>query len=351
MGNAELVLDDANSSDTETYLSEIVQAATLGSDLTRSLLSFARKSHLRPVVIEMNAAIMGMETLLRRALPESVAVRTALAEGLWQVEADRSELERALLNLALNARDAMPNGGKLTVETANVTFPDDDITGRHDAVAPGRYVMLAVSDTGTGIAPEILDRVFEPFFTTKGPDKGTGLGLPMVQGFAQQSGGAVRIYSEPGKGVSVKVYLHAVAGRASARAARPKRIPGPSTGCVLVVEDNDAVRVSVTRSLKAAGYSVVAAPSGDAALALLDDTCTGFDIVLTDVVMPGQLQGPDLVHQIRARRPDMPVVFMSGYPHEANVHGNGIRKNDISLMKPVGRAELLFALEKALRKK
>jgi CheY-like chemotaxis protein len=211
--------------------------------------------------------------------------------------------------------------------------------------------MLAVSDTGEGIAPEILERVFEPFFTTKGPDKGTGLGLPMVQGFAKQSGGTVRIYSEVGRGVSVKVYLRATEGREQAETTRPKSTITSATGRVLVVEDNDPLRLSIARTLKAVGYSVVEAESGDAALALLDDKCGDIDVVLTDVIMPGQLQGPDLVHLIRKRRLDMPVIFMSGYPHEANVHGNGIRENDISLMKPVGRSDMLFALERALRKK
>ena len=348
MGNAEVLLSGKVTDAADGYLTDIVQAAQRGSDLTRSLLSFARRSDLKPVVIEVNEAIAGMHNLLSRVLPEHIAIETTLMAGLWQVRADRSALENVLLNLVLNARDAMPKGGTLTIETANVRIVEDYIAERGEDIAPGRYVMLAVSDTGTGIAPEVLERVFEPFFSTKGPDKGTGLGLPMVQGFAKQSGGTVRVYSEPGHGTSVKVYLRATS-------VREKVAPDPITpgtaaaaGTVLLVEDNDAVRRTVRRTLEAAGYAVREAASGDAAAALLDDPAQGFDVVLTDVVMPGQLQGPELVHLIRDRRPDVPVIFMSGYPHEANVHGNGIRENDISLMKPVARSALLAALARAL---
>lgn len=349
MGNAEVLLSGKVVGAPESYLTDIVQAAQRGSDLTRSLLSFARRSDLRPVVIEVNEAIAGMHNLLSRVLPESISIETTLMAGLWQVRADRSALESALLNLVLNARDAMPKGGTLTIETANVRIVEDYITERAEDIPPGRYVMLAVSDTGAGIAPEVLDRVFEPFFSTKGPDKGTGLGLPMVQGFAKQSGGTVRVYSEPGHGTSVKVYLRATTGREPAAPPPEDSMFSAGTGTVLLVEDNDAVRRTVRRTLEGAGYAVLEASSGDAAAAMLDPACGGFDVVLTDVVMPGTLQGPELVHLIRDRRPDVPVIFMSGYPHEANVHGNGIRENDITLMKPVARVDLLSALNRVIR--
>jgi signal transduction histidine kinase/ActR/RegA family two-component response regulator len=350
MGNAELLLSNDREDEAATYLKEIVQAAQRGSDLTRSLLAFARKSDLRPVVIDVNSAIANMHNLIRRTLPENIDIETSLMAGLWRVKADPSELERALLNLTLNSRDGMPNGGKLTIETANVRISDDYIDERLEDIEPGRYVMLAVSDTGEGMPAEVLERVFEPFFTTKGTDKGTGLGLPTVQGFAKQSSGTVRVYSETGKGVSVKVYLKAVFDRPEVEPAKPKVALETSRARVLVVEDNEAVRRSVTRTLKAVGYSIIEAVSGDAALALFDDNGESIDVILTDVIMPGRYQGPDLVRQIRKRRPDIPVIFMSGYPHEANVHGNGMLENDVALTKPVRRTELLFALEKALRK-
>ncbi len=348
MGNTEVLLSGKGTEPTTTYLTEIVQAAQRGSDLTRSLLSFARRSHLKPTVLEVNEVISGLHNLLRRTLPENTTIETSLMAGLWQVRADRGALEGALLNLVLNARDAMPKGGLLTIETANVRIVQDYIAERGEDIPPGRYVMLAVSDTGTGIAEDMLKQIFEPFFSTKGPDQGTGLGLPMVQGFAKQSGGTVRVYSEPGHGTSVKVYLRAQVGREPVPTAARQAVMTGGTATVLLVEDNTAVRRTVRRILEGAGYGVVEAESGDAAVAMIDDSGRGFDLVLTDVVMPGKLQGPELVHHIRDRWPDAPVIFMSGYPHEANVHGNGIRENDISLMKPVARADLLAAVARAL---
>ena len=350
MGNAEVLLSGKVTGAPDGYLTDIVQAAQRGSDLTRSLLSFARRSDLKPEVIEVNDAVAGMHNLLTRTLPESITIETTLMAGLWQVRADRSALENALLNLVLNARDAMPKGGTLTIETANVRVTADYVEERGEDIPPGRYVMLAVSDTGTGIAPELLDRVFEPFFSTKGPDRGTGLGLPMVQGFAKQSGGTVRVYSEPGHGTAVKVFLRALGRSEPVRDELPAVQGEAVTGTVLLVEDNDGVRRAVRRTLEGAGYGVIEAGSGDAALDLLGSDGREIDVVLTDVVMPGRLQGPELVHRIRELRPDIPVIFMSGYPHEANVHGNGIRQNDISLMKPVARADLLAALGRALRR-
>lgn len=346
LGNAEVLLSGRLAEPAEAYLADIVQAAQRGSDLTRSLLSFARRSDLRPVVIEVNEAISGMHNLLRRTLPGNIAIETTLMAGLWQVKADRSALENALLNLVLNARDAMARGGTLTIETANVRIVEDYIAERGEDIVPGRYVMVAVSDTGTGIEPDTLARVFEPFFSTKGPDKGTGLGLPMVQGFAKQSGGTVRVYSEPGHGTSVKVYLRALPGREAVAEPASEPALSAASGTVLLVEDNDAVRRTVRRTLEGAGYGVLETASADAAWALVSDGGAAFDVVVTDVVMPGRLQGPELVHRIRDVRPDVPVIFMSGYPHEANVHGNGIRENDISLMKPVSRASLLSALQR-----
>ena len=348
MANADILLSGQARETSETLLGDIVDAAKRGSDLTKSLLSFARRSDLRPVAIDANETINGMHNLFRRALPKRISINSTLMAGLWQVKVDRSGLESALLNLVLNARDAMPEGGTLTIETANVRIVEDYIDARGEDIPPGRYVMIAVSDTGTGILPEILERVFEPFVTTKGPDQGSGLGLAMVQGFAKQSGGTVRIYSEPGHGTAVKIYLPAQSGREVIKGPQAAQETDSTVGRVLLVEDNDIVRRSFRRTLEAAGFTVNEAESGDAALSIIDADDPVFDVVVTDVVMPGRLQGPDLARHIRSRWPDIPVIFISGYPHEANVHGNGVRDNDISLMKPVARLDLLTAITRLL---
>lgn len=348
MANAEILLCGEARETSEVLLGDIVDAAKRGSDLTKSLLSFARRSDLNPVTVNANDIISGMHNLFRRTLPKRISINSTLMAGLWQVKVDRSGLESALLNLVLNARDAMPEGGTLTIETANVRIVQDYIDARGEDIPPGRYVMIAVSDTGTGILPEIFERVFEPFVTTKGPDRGSGLGLAMVQGFAKQSGGTVRIYSEPGHGTAVKIYLPAQSGREVVEAPLEDQVAGSTVGRVLLVEDNDVVRRSIRRTLEAAGYTVNEAESGDAALSIMDADDPRFDVVVTDVVMPGRLQGPDLARHIRSLWPDTPVIFISGYPHEANVHGNGIRDNDISLMKPVARLDLLTAITRLL---
>ncbi|MGS4946824.1 ATP-binding protein [Meridianimarinicoccus sp. RP-17] len=348
MGNAEVALARSGIDSVDTYLNDIIRSAERGSDILQSVLSFARRSDLRPVVLDMHEVLRGMDNMIRRTVPENIDLSISGDRAARYVSADRGGLENALLNLILNARDAMPHGGKLTVETANVDLGDDYIARRGEDIAPGRYVMLSVSDTGIGIDPMDIDRIFEPFFTTKGKGKGTGLGLSMVQGFSKQSGGTLRVYSERGHGSSFQLFLPALEDAGTKAAEKPQSDAAPGGGRVLLVEDNDDVRKTVRMILDGAGYLVTEAASGDIALTMLDDTCSGFDVVLTDVVMPGKLQGPDLVHVIRDRNPRMPVVFMSGYPHEANVHGNGIRRNDISLTKPMSKAKLLTALGQAL---
>lgn len=348
MGNAEVALARSAIEPIDPYLKDIVRSAERGSDILQSVLSFARRSDLRPVVLDTCELVRGMDSMIRSTVPENIDLSIAASREAWYVCADRGSLENALLNLVLNARDAMPHGGKLTVETANVEVVEDYIAHRGEDIAPGRYVRLSVNDTGIGIDPMDIDRIFEPFFTTKSKGKGTGLGLPMVLGFSKQSGGTIRVYSERGHGSSFQLYLPALEDHAMPTLEKHHTELAAGEGRILLVEDNDAVRKTVCMILEAAGYSVSEAASGDIALTMLDDTCSGFDVVLTDVVMPGKLQGPDLVHLIRERRVDMPVVFMSGYPHEANVHGNGIRRKDISLTKPMSKAKLLAALAQAL---
>lgn len=347
MGNAEVAIGRRDVEPLDPYLNDIVKAAERGSGILQSVLSFSRQSDLRPVVLNLNEVLQKIEGMIRHTVSENIDIIVAKRMDTWFVKADRGRLEDAILNLVLNARDAMPNGGKLTIEMSNMELDDDFIARRGEDIASGRYVMLSVSDTGTGIEPSVLESIFEPFMTTK--LKGTGLGLSMALGFSKQSGGTMRVYTELGHGSSFQIYLPAIVSSTADNTLQPLDKFNRSDARVLLVEDNDDVRNTVRLLLESSGYVVTEAASGDKALEMLDDGCSEFDVVLTDVVMPGKLQGPDLVHVIRGRRPDMPVVFMSGYPHEANVHGNGIRPNDISLNKPMSKVKLLTALEKALQ--
>ena len=354
MGNAELALETSGASEVEEFGTEIVQACQRGAELTRRLLSFARRSHLAPKVINLNETVMAMGRLISRAIPESIDMQTALGAGLWNTRADPAFVESSLLNLVVNARDAMPAGGRLTIETGNLRVSESYVTERGEELAPGRYVMLAVSDSGTGIERDILDKVIEPFFTTKGPHLGTGLGLAMVHGFARQSGGALRIYSEVGVGTTVRILLPAETSgeeRATAPAFTSRSHPEGNGARILLVEDEDAVRRTTARILTERGYKVIDADSGDAALAAFERASMPFDILLTDVVMPGQLQGPALAKELSRRAPDLGVIFMSGYANEAAVHGNGLRPDDLYLMKPVQRRELLSVIEALLARR
>jgi PAS domain S-box-containing protein len=353
MGNAELALETSDAAEVEEFGNEIVQATLRGAELTRRLLSFARRSHLAPKVISLNETVTAMNRLLSRAIPENIDMQTALSAGLWNTRADPAFVESSLLNLVLNARDAMPEGGRLTIETGNVRVSESYVTERGEELAPGRYVMLAVSDTGSGIARDILDKVIEPFFTTKGPHLGTGLGLAMVHGFVRQSGGALRIYSEPGVGTTVKIMLPAETegGDTSVGPAAEDLLPSALGGArILLVEDEDTVRRTIARILTERGHAVAEAASGDAALAAFERTAVPFDILLTDVVMPGTLQGPVLAQELARRAPGLGIVFMSGYANEAAIHGNGLRPGDLYLMKPIQRRELLSVIEALLER-
>lgn len=351
MGSAEILGEDLTDEEQVSTVNAILDATSRGSDLTSSLLAFARKSDLHPENMDTNVAISNMRTLLSRALPETIELKFSLSEYACTAIADKGLLERAILNLVINARDAMPKGGKLTIETSIVELDRNCIAERRENVEPGPYAMLAVSDTGIGIPKANLDKVFEPFFSTKVQSGGNGLGLSMVLGFAKQSRGFVRVYSEEGHGTSVKIFLPASAMPTQSRPGFARLSGGSLEGVrVLVAEDEPAVRRIVLQLLKSAKASVVEAASGDGALALFEQDPSAFDLILTDVVMPGKLQGPELVREIRKRRETMPVIYMSGYPHEANVHGNGILASDLTLMKPVSRATLISAIRKALQR-
>jgi signal transduction histidine kinase len=348
LGNAEFLVDDlADRPESRELAQSMVMAAERGAELTRSLLAFARRQPLAPQAVDANRLVLAMEGLLRRTLGEHIEYRIVLNPGLWPAMVDSAQLESAVLNLALNARDAMPLGGALTIETS-CTHLDDAYAGQHPEVQPGDYVMIAVSDSGTGMAPEILAQVFEPFFTTKEVGKGTGLGLSMVYGFVRQTGGHIKLYSELGEGTTVKLYLPRA--DASPAAAEPPR-PAPVTGAgevVLAVEDNDLVRSHVTSELKALGYSVLSAASGAEALHIVHDRARRIDLLFTDVVMPGGLSGPDLARLAVEVRPGLKVLYTSGYTENSVVHNGRLDPGVQLLTKPYRRQELARKLREVL---
>ncbi|BDL41886.1 ATP-binding protein [Methylorubrum sp. GM97] len=278
--------------------------------------------------------------LLRRTLGEHIEVRYVETAGLWPAMADPAQLESAVLNLALNARDAMPGGGRLTIELGNKVL-DHEYARHYAQVVPVDYAMVAVSDTGHGMTPEVIKRVFEPFFTTKPDGKGTGLGLAMVFGFVKQSGGHVKIYSEPGEGTTVKIYLPRAAGAATVaqRTSAPVELPRGSA-TVLVVEDEAAVREIACAILADLGYQVLEAPDGEEALRVFGANAATVDLLLTDVVLPGKVRGRELAERVQALRPEVRVVFMSGYTENSIVH-HGRSDDGVHLVgKPFKREQL-----------
>ena len=325
-----------------------MRAAQRGAELTHQLLAFSRRQALNPTVLDINRYVAGLEDMLRRTLGETVDIRFRLGDDGWRTRLDAGQLENALINLAVNARDAMPEGGRLTIETANVEL-DAQYAATHPYVRPGPYVMLAVSDTGAGIPAEIVDQVFEPFFTTKEKGKGTGLGLSMVYGFVKQSEGHVNVYSEPGQGTSVKLYFprfDASDGAAVTMTSGPATAAG-GTETILAVEDDEGVRETTELMLTSLGYRVLTAEDGRAALALLDER-RDVDLVLTDVVMPGGMSGFDLGRAIGERFPGVKVAYVSGYAEHA-VRGNGAMGDDVVILsKPYSENDLAARIRQAL---
>jgi two-component system cell cycle sensor histidine kinase/response regulator CckA len=316
---------------------QIRKAAEGASGLTRQLLAFSRQQVLDPRITDLNGVVANIEKMLGRLLGEDIRVVTRLADDIGTVKVDSGQLEQVIVNLAVNARDAMPGGGILTIETANMEMDEAYVSG-HPIAAPGSYVMLAVSDTGTGMDEATQARIFEPFFTTKGPGKGTGLGLATVHGIVRQSSGFIWVYSEIGRGTSFKIYLPRM--DANVEAAPTTTAPAGKTGAtVLVVEDMDSVRRVTCRMLARQGYTVLEAASGAAALRLVQTHDGPIDLLLTDVVMP-ELDGRRLADQLTALRPGVKVLYMSGYTDHAIVN-NGILDEGIAyLQKPLTPAAL-----------
>ncbi len=316
-------------------------AAQRGATLTGQLLAFARKQPLAPAPVDLAATMPDLIPLLRRTLGEHIEVRYVETAGLWPAMADPAQLESAVLNLALNARDAMPGGGRLTIELGNKVL-DEAYAQDHAEIVPGDYAMVAVSDTGHGMTPEVVARVFEPFFTTKPDGKGTGLGLAMVFGFVKQSGGHVKIYSEPGEGTTVKIYLPRAVGTVAAagqRSAVPVELPRGSA-TVLVVEDEAGVREIACAILADLGYRVLDAADGEEALRVFGANASTVDLLLTDVVLPGKVRGRELAERVQALRPEVRVVFMSGYTENSIVHHGRLDDGVHLVGKPFKREQL-----------
>ncbi|MCW5771879.1 MAG: response regulator, partial [Rhodospirillaceae bacterium] len=294
-----------------------LQASLRGAELTRRLLAFARRQPLAPKPTDVNGLVAGMTDLLQQILSETVEIRMMAGADLWPALIDPAQLDSALVNLATNARDAMPQGGKLTIATRNTQL-DADYAARVPDVVPGDYVLVEVTDTGSGMSAEALARAFEPFYTTKEAGRGTGLGLSMVYGFVKQSKGHVSIYSELGHGTVVRLYLPRAEAAPAPLAAGAKPPSAPRPGAtVLVVEDNPGVLRSVVAQLTALGYTVREADSGPSAVAILADRSAAVDLLFTDIVMPGGMNGADLARAARALRPNLKVLLTSGFPGSA----------------------------------
>jgi len=330
---------------------EAIEAATKGSELTRQLLAFARRQPLAPQDVEVNELIENMGSMLSRSIGGAVELKVDLMEGTPVITADPTQLESSILNLAINARDAMDKNGCLTIETS-AAYLDETYASEHEEVTPGHYILVAVSDTGCGIPSHILDKIFQPFFTTKEVGKGTGLGLSMVFGFIKQSGGHVRVYSEEGHGTSFKLYLPRVDVVVDVVKEETEETHASTTGKkakILVVEDQEAVRMVAVDFLEDFGYEVVQASDGIAALSILQDQ-PDIDLLFTDVVMPGGMNGFDLSQAAEQIRPDLKVIHASGYPKGAMAHQEEPRLKDNLITKPFRREELRDIIAQTLGK-
>ena len=350
-GNTEFLQVDPDDENRMEYLRDTHRSAERGAALTQMLLSYGQKSRLLPQRISLNTILGEMDHMLRRVLPSKIEMSIVPSPDLWGIDVDPRQLETALMNVVNNAHDSMPKGGKLTIETCNVRISEEYITSREEHILPGRYVMLAVSDTGDGIDEAHRSRIFEPYFTTKPFGQGSGLGLSMVFGFVKQSGGTIRLYSERGFGTSFKLYFPATSLSEKSDALTdvpPRAVPDPLSE-VLIVEDEADVRRVLVHQIESAGYSVSQAASGDEAYTLLN---TGYQpkLLVTDIVMPGALQGTELAERARDLLPELEVILVSGRPQEAAIHSAGMRKTDVLILKPIDAPTLLSEIARVLDK-
>jgi PAS domain S-box-containing protein len=350
IGNLELLEMSETSAKSGALISDALEAAEIGADLTSRLMAFARKSTLNAAVIDLNAEVSKAVAMLKRTIHAHIAVETAFAEDLWQAKVDATQLQTAVLNIALNAQDAMPSGGKITLETRNMQL-DDTYVAQEIGIDMGNYIRLSIADTGAGMSPETRTRAMEPFFSTKPVGQGTGLGLSMVYGFIKQSGGHIAIYSELGKGTTISLYFPALKDSARARpvlSEDPARHAGIGSGLrVLLVEDDPMVlRLSETR-LRTLGFDCVTATTGDAAWDILQRR-TDIDVVFTDLVMPGELSGHALAKRVAQDMPHLRILITSGFSEnvlrgEEEAHAFAI------LRKPYRQADLAEAFRSLLQ--
>jgi signal transduction histidine kinase/CheY-like chemotaxis protein len=330
-----------------------LQGAHNAAKLTHRLLAFARRQPLAPVRADLNKIVSGISDLLRRTMGETIIFETVLAGGLWPTFVDTNQLENVILNLAVNARDAMPNGGHLTIESAN-SYLDEAYARQFDDIAPGQYALLSVTDTGTGIPPELMKKVFEPFFTTKGHGQGSGLGLAVVHGFVKQSGGHIRIYSESNEGTTVKIYLPRLS-QAAEVATNPEDMPRRATPVepanpsetILLVEDDEGVRQYAKSALEELGYKVLVAQDGAGALRIASDG-THIDLLFTDIVLPGGMNGRQLSREVLKTRPGLAVLFTTGYTPNAIIHHGRLDPDVQLLSKPYTRDDLSHKIRRIL---
>ncbi len=347
-GNLQLLAREvAGQGRSERYVGNALAGVRRGAKLASHLLAFARRQPLEPKVVNIGRFVLGMEEMLRRTIGESIEIETVISGGLWNSFVDPAQVENALLNLVINARDAMEGVGRLTIEAGNALL-DEDYVRQQPELASGQYVMLAVTDTGSGMAPEVLARVFEPFFSTKPEGKGTGLGLSMVYGFVKQSGGHVKLYSEPGHGTTVKLYLPRTTGSEDLALGgdAPESEPG-GTETILVAEDDEGVRSTVVEMLLQLGYQVLQARDAASALTVIESGAP-IDLLFTDVVMPGSLRSPELARKARERLPNIAVLFTSGYTQNAIVHGGRLDAGVELLGKPYTQDALARKIRQVL---
>jgi PAS domain S-box-containing protein len=348
LGNASLLYESLDKQPELKGLAEtVLVAATRGAELTHKLLSFSRRQPLEPGCIDIGKLIDDIKPMLSRTLEESIAL-TLIPNSTWKAFADQAQLESAILNLCLNARDAMPGGGQMTIESQDVSL-DADYAEAIGDIEPGEYVLIAISDTGIGIPADCIDQVFEPFFTTKEIGRGTGLGLAMVYGFVKQSNGHIKVYSEPGSGTTVRIYLPRFAG---AETEQPRTLETDDSPVgqerILVVEDDELVRTYAVGQLERLGYQVEFAANGQEALELLKND-SSFDLLFTDVIMPGKINGPRLAALAREMDPDLKVLYTSGYTENAIIHHGRLDPGIILLSKPYRKSVLAQKVRQALQ--